>query len=314
MNKQHGGGGSSDRPVVVTGSSGFIGSHVVDQLSAMGRRVVGIDRRPPVDPVRPGVRYVTNDLLHLDITRELQGASTVVHLAALPGVRPSWEHFDQYVQSNIGATRRLLEACAEAGVRRLVIASSSSVYGDRNAGPMREDQAPAPVSPYAVTKLAAEQLALAYAHRPETALTTIALRFFTVYGPGQRPDMLISRIIDAALRGAEIQIYGDGSQRRDFIFVHDVVRAIVAAMDAPGGNYICNVGTGSDISVSETIALLAKLIGREPITRMECARPGDVDLTRADSIRAAELLDFRASVPFHEGLLPQIEAVRATLT
>lgn len=302
-------------PVLVTGSAGFIGAHLVDHLGRSGRRVIGVDRRKPTiragQPDRFGnVRHVRDDLRTMDIAPLLDGVSSVVHLAALPGVRPSWERFDEYVDTNIIATRRLLEACLSAGVARLVIASSSSVYGNRSGGRMAEHQPPAPVSPYAVTKLAAERLAVAYAVRPDSTLSTVALRFFTVYGPGQRPDMLISRLIGAALNGTEIRIFGDGSQRRDFVYVEDVVRAVDAALRSPGRDDVVNVGTGQDVSVTEIIEYVSELVGRRPLVRLDRQHPGDVTLTRADVRRAAELLGFRCRVPLREGLLRHIESIR----
>ncbi|MEV6346266.1 NAD-dependent epimerase/dehydratase family protein [Actinoplanes sp. NPDC051851] len=328
MPGDHGGVDGAAGPVLVTGASGFIGSHLVDRLARDGRPVVGVDLRPAGDrfqqgvqhdvqqgvqhdvrhDVRQGVRHVVGDLRSMEIAALLDGISTVVHLAGLPGVRPSWARFEEYVESNVLVTRRLLEACTARGVTRLVVASSSSVYGDRESGAMAEDQPPAPVSPYAVTKLAAEHLALAYAARPDNDLTVVALRFFTVYGPGQRPDMLISRIIGAVRDGAPIRVYGDGSQRRDYIYVDDVVRAVVAATRAPAGSGVCNVGTGREISVNDVIALAGELIGREPVVRYEAPRPGDVGFTRADVSRTAAVLGFRAEVPFREGLLRHIKA------
>jgi nucleoside-diphosphate-sugar epimerase len=299
--------------VLVTGAAGFIGRHTVDHLSRQGRRVIGVDLRDcPPGPAPSGaeVTHVVGDLRTMDIRALLGGVSAVIHLAALPGVRPSWERFDEYVQSNVIVTRRLLEACTDRGVRRLAIASSSSVYGNRRDGAMAEDQPPAPVSPYAVTKLAAEQLALAYAARPASTLSTVALRFFTVYGPGQRSDMLISRVISAIEGGTEIRVFGDGSQRRDFIFVTDVVRALTAALDVPGASRVCNVGTGEQISVTDIIALISELMGRPATVRTEHRKAGDVSSTRADTTRTARALGFRASVPLREGLREHIRAVR----
>lgn len=314
MTQPHGGGEASEAPVVVTGASGFIGTHLVDTLGRSGQAVVGIDRRPPTGATSPNVEHVTGDLRHMDIVRRLQGARAVVHLAALPGVRPSWERFDEYVEANIGATRLLLEACVEADVPRMVIASSSSIYGSRHGGAMSERDIPAPVSPYAVTKLAAEQLALAYAARPDTTLTCAALRFFTVYGPGQRPDMLISRIISAVLAGQQIRIFGDGSQRRDFVYVSDVVEAIRVATFGASENRVYNVGTGRNISVSNIVDLIGDLTGATPITVTENRRVGDVPHTLADPLFASESLGFRASVPLDEGLARQISFVSSALS
>jgi nucleoside-diphosphate-sugar epimerase len=249
----------------------------------------------------------------MDLEPLLEGVSCVVHLAALPGVRPSWRLFDQYVESNVMATHRLLQAATAAGVSRLVLASSSSVYGNRTSGAMAEHEAPAPVSPYAVTKLAAEQLAIAYAARTDNALTTTVLRFFTVYGPRQRSDMLISRLIVAACNATEIRVFGDGSQRRDFIYVEDVVHAIDAAICSATSEDVVNVGTGNAISVAEIIALVTELVGQEPMVRVESQRAGDVALTRADVRKASELLGFRPRVSLRDGLLRHIDSTRSEL-
>ncbi|WP_239082081.1 NAD-dependent epimerase/dehydratase family protein [Actinoplanes teichomyceticus] len=299
----------------MTGSAGFIGSHLMRHLAASGRHVVGVDRRPAAAGAASGarVRHVVGDLRTLDLEPLLDGISAVVHLAAIPGVRPSWQEFDSYVECNVLATRRLLEACRATGLPRIVVASSSSVYGDSAHERMSESQAPAPASPYAVTKLAAEQLALAYAQRPGSRLSAVALRFFTVYGPGQRPDMLISRLIDAALNGTEISIYGDGSARRDFVFVDDVVRAIGRAMDTGVGSGVFNVGTGRNVSVAELIAQASALAERSPVVVHRDRQPGDVGVTLADVSRTAEVLGFRASTDLAEGLRRSIEDRRSQM-
>ncbi|WP_169789734.1 NAD-dependent epimerase/dehydratase family protein [Actinoplanes subtropicus] len=299
----------------MTGSAGFIGSNLVRHLAAAGRQVVGIDRREPA----PGtdfpdhLRQVVGDLRSVDLAPLLEGVGTVVHLAAIPGVRPSWRDFDDYVECNLLVTRRLLEACTTAGTPRLVIASSSSVYGDGVRGPMAETRSPAPASPYAVTKLAAEQLALAYAHRPGSRLSTVALRFFTVYGPGQRPDMLISRLIRAALTGDEIEIYGDGTARRDFIYVGDVVEAITRVVDANVGSGVFNLGSGGNVSLTELISQVSELAERAPRVVHRDRKAGDVGFTLADTGRTATALGFRAATTLVEGLRLSIEAQRARM-
>ncbi|GLY08392.1 MULTISPECIES: NAD-dependent epimerase/dehydratase family protein [Actinoplanes] len=300
--------------VLVTGSAGFIGSHLLGHLAAGGRRVTGVDRRDPaVADHGARVRQVVGDLRSIPLAPLLEGVSTVVHLAAIPGVRPSWREFDDYVECNLLVTRRLLEACHAAGVARLVIASSSSVYGEVAGLPMAESRTPAPASPYAVTKLAAEQLALAYARRPGSRLSTVALRFFTVYGPGQRPDMLIHRLITAALTGSEIAIYGDGGARRDFIYVDDVVRAVSRAMDAPVDSGTFNLGTGRNVSVGELISLVSTLAGSAPQVVHQDRKAGDVGFTLADVSRTADSLGFRATTDLAEGLRRSIEARRRQL-
>ncbi|GLF92732.1 NAD-dependent epimerase/dehydratase family protein [Streptomyces yaizuensis] len=314
------------RNVVVTGAAGFIGRHLVEALRGDGVDVVGIDRRDNWNDReiertedRGYLRAVHGDLVHMDLAALLRGAGAVFHLAALPGVRPSWTRFPEYLHCNVLATQRLLEACVRAGVGRVVLASSSSVYGgttgvgESGVGAMGEEQVPCPLSPYGVTKLAAERLALAFAARDDAALAVRALRFFTVYGPGQRPDMFISRLIRATLTGAPIQIYGDGTQLRDFVHVSDVVRALCLAGRAGGGSDVLNIGTGSPVTVNEVLALTGELTGLAPDARYGPARIGDVGVTAADTTRARDRLGFSSAVDLRTGLTAQIEWTRGAL-
>lgn len=302
--------------LLVTGSAGFIGSHLVRHLAASGRQVVGVDRREPAGGLTSGprLRHVVADLRDLPLEPLLEGVATVVHLAAVPGVRASWREFETYLECNLLVTRRLLEACRAVGVPRFVIASSSSVYGDGADEPMSETRMPAPASPYAVTKLAAEQLTLAYTQRPGSRLRAVALRFFTVYGPGQRPDMLISRLITAALDGSEITIFGDGTARRDFIYVDDVVRAITGVIDTPVSGGVFNIGTGQNISVSDLVTQVAGLTGRSPVVVHGGRKAGDVGFTLADVRRASETLGFRASTSLTQGLRLSIDDRRSLMS
>ncbi|EFG04764.1 NAD-dependent epimerase/dehydratase family protein [Streptomyces clavuligerus] len=319
---------------VVTGAAGFIGCHLVTALRDGGTDVVGIDRRDTWEDGeteragdRGSLRAVHGDLVSLELEPLLSGVGTVFHLAALPGVRPSWTRFPEYLHCNVLATQRLMDACARTGVRRVVVASSSSVYGGPGeSGTMSEDQVPSPLSPYGVTKLAAERLALAFAARDDISLDVRALRFFTVYGPGQRPDMLITRMIRAALEGAPLAIHGDGTQIRDFVHVSDVVRALTlaGAVDGPaaaspygggsggGSGEVLNIGTGNSVSVNEVLALTAELTGRTPDARYGPARAGDAAATAADTGRARERLGFTAAVDIRTGLAGQIEWARHT--
>ncbi len=228
--------------VLVTGAAGFIGSHLVDRLLGLGHEVVGIDRRSPRSDrlarhnlqaalAHSRFTWAEVDLADADLEPLLDGAGCVFHLAAVPGVRASWgERFAAYVNANVLATQRLLNACERVGVPRLVHASSSSVYGPAPA-PSKECDPTRPLSPYGVTKLAGEQLCLAHAVRPDTTVQVVALRYFTVYGPRQRPDMAISRLLAAALTGGRYPLFGDGTQRREFTFVDDVVTATVAVAE-----------------------------------------------------------------------------------
>ncbi|MEU1056098.1 NAD-dependent epimerase/dehydratase family protein [Streptomyces sp. NPDC005876] len=309
-----------DDNVLVTGAAGFIGSHLVTELRSSGRNVVALDRKPFPDDLErqsPGLsgtlRTIRGDLNSLPLGDCLENTSTVFHLAALPGVRPSWTQFPEYLQCNVLATQRLLDACVQAGVARVVVASSSSVYGGAD-GSMSEDDLPRPLSPYGVTKLAAEKLALAFAARGDADLSVCALRFFTVYGPGQRPDMFISRLIRSTLRDEPVEVYGDGTQLRDFTHVSDVVRALVlAAAVRDRGSTVLNIGTGSAVSVNEVVSMTAELSGSRPRISYGAPRIGDVRSTTADVRRADRVLGFTARTGLREGLATQIEATRRAL-
>ncbi|MFE7120925.1 NAD-dependent epimerase/dehydratase family protein [Streptomyces sp. NPDC057654] len=317
---------------VVTGAAGFIGSHLVPALARQGRPVTAVDRTwtrtrlypdgpadlanlaDPADPEPSGVRHVAGDLATMDLAPLLNGAETVFHLAARPGVRSSWDDFPACLRDNVQVTERLLAACHRAGVPRLVLASSSSVYGEGpgREQPMAEDQLPCPVSPYGVTKLAAERLGSAYAARPGSPLTVVSLRFFTVYGPGQRPDMLTARVIRSVLDGTSLPVYGDGSQSRDFSYVGDVVRALLLAQrpHVPGGAY--NVGAGRRTTVLELCAAVGEAMGRPPLLEHTAPQPGDAFTTLADPSRAARVLGYRAATGLREGIAAQVAAtVRA---
>jgi len=243
---------------IVTGAAGFIGAHVATALLERGHEVIGIDalrgddvgglraRRLAALDRETGFRLVEGDLTDLDIAAVLRGVEFVSHHAGRPGVRASWgDDFAQYVHDNVIATQHLLEACRDApAIRRLVLASSSSIYGEPGALPTDEQHLPAPVSPYGVTKLAAERLGVAYA--ASFGIPVVGLRYFSVYGPAQRPDMAISRLIAAAEAGTPFTVYGNGEQVRDFTFVGDVVDANLRCIDAsvaPGS--VFNVAGGS---------------------------------------------------------------------
>lgn len=313
-------GVTTARKAVVTGAAGFIGSHLVEVLRRSGTDVVGIDRKSmwttgqiPPSAGLGSLRRMRADLVSADLSACLKDATTVFHLAALPGVRPSWTQFPEYLHCNVLATQRLMDACVRAGVPRVVMASSSSVYGGAE-GTMSEDDLPRPLSPYGVTKLAAERLALAFAARSDAALSVSALRFFTVYGPGQRPDMFIGRVIRATLENEPIEVYGDGTQIRDFVHVSDIVRALIlAATTSDNGSRVLNVGTGRAASVNEVIALVGELTGRTPDARYGPARIGDVRATTADVGRARHRLGFTARTDLRTGLSTQVEWARQTL-
>jgi UDP-glucose 4-epimerase len=313
---------SPDAPVVVTGCAGFIGSHLTEALLALGCEVWGVDSLTDYyDPAQkranlagalasPRFHFLERDLNDLDLVDLLAGKRACFHLAAQAGVRASWgAEFTNYLDWNVLATQRLLEACRHARVRgdltRLVYSSSSSVYGDQPRYPVSEDDLPRPRSPYGVTKLAAEHLCVLYGANYD--VPTSSLRYFTVYGPRQRPDMAFRIFLEAALDGRPFTIYGDGSQTRDFTFVADAVRANLLATAAPSVTEVFNVGGGSRVSLREALdELTARLRDEVPDCRSavvydEVAK-GDVRHTAADVTRARERIGWSPSVGLAEGL------------
>ena len=298
---------------LVTGGAGFIGSHLSERLLAQGAEVVALDCFTDYYPreikernlsslkAHERYRFIEAAIASCDLSRLLPGVTHVFHLAAQAGVRKSWgRDFRVYTQLNVDATQILLEACVGLPIERFVYASSSSVYGDDVRLPMREDALPRPVSPYGVTKLAAEHLCqLYYAnHR----VPTVSLRYFTVYGPRQRPDMGFNRFFSAVLDGRPVTQYGDGQQTRDFTFVADVVTATAAAavQGTPGGVY--NIGGGSRVSLSEVFDMIGRVSRRPVIIDRQPAQKGDMRDTYADTSRARDDLGFVPSVTLEEGL------------
>lgn len=294
---------------LVTGGAGFLGQHLLAGLLNAGVRVRAVDREPP-DGMGGPVEAVRADLERDSLLPLLDEVSVVFHLAAVPGVRQSWGgRFGSYVASNLMGTQRLLETCDRSDVRRLVVASSSSVYGQAERLPTPEDSATRPMSPYGVSKLAAEQLALAYARRRGAGTSVVALRYFTLYGPGQRPDMLVGRLLRAALSGAAAPLYGDGLQARDFTFVGDAVAATMAAARAADRAEVVNVGTGVSTSVLELVALVEEVTGLPVPLRPAGGQAGDVDRTQACLARAGRLLGYQPQVDLRSGLARQLESL-----
>ncbi|MFG2651243.1 NAD-dependent epimerase/dehydratase family protein [Streptomyces sp. NPDC048436] len=308
------------RRVVVTGSAGFIGSHLSHALVRGGARVVGVDRRDPGTEAvasanlaelrdRPEYVHVTADLLDCPIEPMLIDADVLFHLAGVPGVRSSWgPRFGDYLASNVLATHRVLEACARIGLPRVVVASSSSVYGSTDGAASVETDRPQPASPYAVTKLAEEQLCLAHAGK-RGGPSVVALRYFTVYGPRQRSDMFIHRALQAALTGQRLRLYGDGHQRRDFTYIEDAVTATIAAGVIPTAHGPVNVGGGATASLLEVINIASSLVGRDIQLDRDLARSGDVITTRADLGRAHEALGWQPRVGLHSGMRAHMEVL-----
>ena len=306
---------------VVSGAAGFIGSHLVERLLNDGHEVAGVDcftsyyARDAKEANLAGARanerfsFIEDDLCDADLGRLLQGANVVFHLAGQPGVRPSWgQHFGEYVQHNIAATQRLLEAARETQPRRFVFASSSSVYGDAEALPVSEEALPKPVSPYGVTKLAAEHLCTLYAQA--YGVPAISLRLFTVYGPRQRPDMAIQRFLSAAARGEPVTLYGDGAQTRDFTYVDDVVDAFVQAAERACVERVVNVCGGSSVSINDLLTAIEETTERRLRVERQPAARGDARHTLGDNSRAQRALGFRPKVSLREGLAAQWAWVR----
>ncbi len=301
------------RKVLVTGVAGFIGSHFAERLVRGGLEVVGVDAftdyypRPIKEANVAGLRgsplftLVEADLATVELAPLLDGVDAIVHLAAQAGVRASWgASFAAYIDCNIKATQRLLEAARGTAISKFVCASSSSVYGETPELPMLESGRTLPVSPYGVTKLAAENLAVLY-HR-SFGVPTVSLRYFTVYGPRQRPDMAFHRFIRAALSGVPAEVFGDGGQTRDFTFVSDVVDATEAAlMTGPPGEVI-NVAGGSRVTLNHAISIIERTLGRPLRRERRATASGDVTDTLADNSKAVDLLGFRPRVSLEEGL------------
>jgi UDP-glucose 4-epimerase len=304
---------------LVTGCAGFIGSHLVESLLADGRDVLGVDcfnenysaddkwANLAIAREHDGFTFVDADLGTTDIDALLADCDAVFHLAAEPGVRASWgRRFDSYVHNNVTATQRLLEAASDEPERRVVYASSSSVYGDAEELPTREDATPQPLSPYGVTKLAAEHLCQLY--HAEQGVEAVALRYFSVYGPRQRPDMAFRRFCEAAIDRRPIEIFGHGRQTRDFTFVADIVAATRAAAVADGvAGEVFNVGGGSRVSLNSTLEQLSAIAGRPLDVRRKPREDGDVLHTGADIGRAREALGYEPSTSLQDGLRAEFE-------
>jgi UDP-glucuronate 4-epimerase len=289
---------------LVTGAAGFIGSHLVEKLQADGHEVVAVDCFTDYyDPALKEENAAGFDVSRLDLAEDelaLDGLDGVFHLAGQPGVRASFSDFDVYVRRNVLASQKVFESAARSGVR-VVFASSSSVYGDAERYPTPEDAVPRPISPYGITKLACEQLAYAY------KLDAVLLRYFTVYGPRQRPDMAFARVVDAVARGASFELYGDGLQSRSFTYVADVVAATVAAMERGAPGMLYNIGGGTEATMRDAIATLEEISGRTLELVVRPAAAGDVRRTAADTRRVEHDLGWRASTELGDGLRAQWE-------
>jgi len=307
--------------VVVTGAAGFIGSHLSERLLAAGHEVVGIDcftdyyersrKEQNLETSRSSdrFRFAAADLVDADLAPLLDGAAVVYHLAGQPGVRPSWgSQFDRYVRDNVIATQRLLEALKEAPIKRFVFAGSSSVYGDAERFPTKETALPRPVSPYGVTKLAAEHLTHLYTRN--FGIPAVSVRYFTVYGPRQRPDMAFSRFMQAMTDGADIEVFGDGEQTREFTYVSDAVDGTIKASTADVIGQIFNLGGGSRVTVNKVLATLEEISGLSVRRQNLPAARGDPRHTGASINLARERLGWEPRVSLREGLAQQWEWFR----
>ena len=309
---------------VVTGVAGFVGSHLAERLLSAGHQVTGIDcfldyypraikeRNLSVARKNAAFQFIEASLLTADLVSLLQNVDWVFHQAGQAGVRASWgTYFQTYTDNNILATQRLLEACrATKGLKRVVYASSSSVYGNAESYPTHEEMLPQPVSPYGVTKLAAEHLMCLYAS--EFKVPTVSLRYFTVFGPRQRPDMAFHRFARAALQGERIEVYGTGEQSRDFTFVTDIVQANLLAAERGSPGAVYNIGGGTQATVNQVLAFIESVVGKLDIVRKD-KLAGESQHTGADTSKAQRELGYRPEVPLYEGIRREIDWMRGEL-
>ena len=301
---------------LVTGAAGFIGSHLSEALIRRGDAVTGVDnfdafyaravKERNLSALRPlgDFRFVEADVARDPLP--LDGIEAIIHLAAKPGVRPSLEDPGAYMEANVTATARLIDAARRVGIMRIVFGSSSSVYGNATPAPFAEDKpAVSPISPYAASKRAGELLAHAFGQL--YPLKIINLRFFTVYGPRQRPDLAIHKFTDLIARGHPIRMHGDGSSERDYTYITDCLDGVLAALAwtataAPGTVETVNLGGGERVRLDRLIALIAKTLGKEPRIERHPDQPGDVRLTDADLTHAGRVLGFQPRVGIEEGI------------
>lgn len=305
---------------VVTGAAGFIGSHLAERLLAEGHEVAGVDNFADYYPERlkranlagclgkPGFTLLEADLLEIDLKELLGAAGAIFHQAAQAGVRASWgENFRIYTDSNVLGTQRLLEAARAVGLPKFIYASSSSVYGDASQLPAREDARPQPVSPYGVSKLAAEHLC--YLYFKNFGVPTVCLRYFTVYGERQRPDMAFNRFLRWGAQGVPIKLYGDGEQSRDFTYVGDVVESNLLALKGRGGG-VYNIGGGSRVTINQVLGMVERLLGRPLLVNRQATQKGDVRHTAADTTLARSELGYEPKVGLEEGLARELAWLR----
>ncbi len=310
--------------ILVTGAAGFIGSHLAERLVKEGHTVVGVDSFLDYYPrkikernveglvVKKGFEFIEGDILCLDLDKLLSGIDAVFHQAAIAGVRSSWgAGFDEYVRNNILGTQLLLEACRDGRIKKFVYASSSSVYGDCDELPIKETSPVRPVSPYGVTKLSGEQLA--YLYYKGYGVPVVSLRYFTVYGPRQRPDMAFHKFLKAVITGGEIEVYGTGEQTRDFTFIGDAVSANLAAFSNGVNGEAYNVGGGSRIKLIECIRVIEEICGKKANLNFTDPQRGDAAHTYADVSKAKKDFGYSPSVGIREGLTEHYDWLKKNL-
>jgi nucleoside-diphosphate-sugar epimerase len=308
---------------LITGVAGFIGSHLAEKLLASGHEVIGVDsfldnyprsfKEKNLADILPheNFKFSGENLLQANLPRLLDDVSYVFHLAGQPGVRASWgKEFSRYTENNIAATQLLLEAAKGARLDKFVYASTSSVYGDTDDLPMHEEGMTRPVSPYGASKLAAEHLCHLY--WKAFAVPTVSLRFFTVYGPRQRPDMFFHLFMRALLQGGEVPLYDEGEQTRDFTYCQDIVDGVIAAATYPGAGEVFNLGGGSEVSLLNAIALAEKISGRTAKLKPGGRQKGDVRHTSARLDQAKNKLGYAPKVGLEQGLANQWDWICAT--
>jgi len=300
--------------VLVTGVAGFIGSHLAERLINEGFKVIGVDSFLDYYPrsikegnlksllERPEFEFIKGDITDLDLNGIIGGMDAVFHQAALAGVRSSWgTEFGEYIKNNVLGTQLLLEASKDKKLKKFIYASSSSVYGDAVEFPIRESSRLSPVSPYGVSKLAGEHLASLY--YTGYGVPTVSLRYFTVYGPRQRPDMAFHKFMRAVMRGDEIEVYGSGKQTRDFTFIKDAVEANILALRAGRIGEVYNIGGGSRIELMEAIKIIEEVSGRTANIKYSDMQRGDAKHTFADTSKAEEDFSYSPVVGIREGIL-----------
>lgn len=300
--------------VLITGGAGFIGSHLADSLLNDGYRVTVLDNLDPYYPVElkrinvsqhdsnENYQFLEGDILDRELLESIEGLDAIVHLAARAGVRPSIKDPVAYMETNVKGTQNMLELARSKDVKQFVFASSSSVYGINPNVPWSEsDYVLKPISPYAASKVSGELIGHTYSHLYD--IRFIALRFFTVFGPRQRPDLAINKFARNILQGDPIPVFGDGSTRRDYTYVGDIVSGIRGALDYQDSMYeIVNLGAGRTISLAEMIQAIEEVVGEKAIIDRQPEQPGDVPLTYADVSKAKELFGYQPNTTFKQGL------------